>query len=185
MGKGGSTWLLLGLVGVGLYLVYKSIANVGYSINSQLTGLNGYLSGVGGTLGAEANAIGSSLGNPIGTFASLGTSAGSSISGGLSSLFGGGWQVPDFNTSYYTPNDTGALAGTAAVGMAGGTSYLGDMMVGPGPTLRPDSGLSASPQPGIFDFGASDPALGGGAGSGSFDIFDSPGTYSSDGSLPQ
>src|ERR1700691_2182560 len=90
----GSTAILLALLALSAYLLYRSLDNLGSSLAQLPTAIEGTLFGGASTLGAsalstlgaEGSALSSSLGNPVGLLGGLG----STFSRGLSTLFGSG-----------------------------------------------------------------------------------------------
>ena len=99
----GSTAILLALLALSAYLLYRSLDNLGSSLAQLPTAIEGALFGGASTLGtsalstlgAEGSALNSSLGNPVGLLGSLGTT----FSSGLSSLFGSGSGTPTIPSS--------------------------------------------------------------------------------------
>jgi hypothetical protein len=122
-----STAILLALLGVGVYLLYRSLQNIQSSIGQVGTNLNGMLSVTGTALSnlyAEGKAGASSLLSPLSSLASLGTTAGN----GLASFFGNGQSTTLDSSlgtnSLYMPDNTalGNLGGDTVAMGAGGLS---------------------------------------------------------------
>lgn len=149
-------------------MLYRSLANVGYSINSNLAGINGVASGAANTLGAEWNAITGTFTNPLGMFsnaASQGSWAGSTL---------GSWLYPsnnapsndDLDTLFDGMSDLFPDDSMTVPTSDGGSLSISPLMTG-GASLRPiDTGDGWT-----LPFTS--------------DSFDYPGATAGDGELPQ
>jgi hypothetical protein len=83
-------WILWGILLVAIYLLYKSLLNLGYAIATPLTSASDYVSGVWDTLSAEGSATSDYLlGTSNDAFAS-GSVLGSAAAGSLLSSLGFG-----------------------------------------------------------------------------------------------
>jgi hypothetical protein len=144
-----STVMLLGLLGIGLYLAYNSIMSSVRAVPSALVGAAGNAASTGlNTLLAEGAGLSSSLGNPVGLFSSLGTSA----YNGISSLFGTG-------TSTTTTGGLSDLSGITSPSLLlpDGSNYsLPTDSFGSDALLPDDAGTLS------FGSGGLSPSLGGG-----------------------
>ena len=128
----GSTAILFALLALGGYLLYRSIQNVGYAVNSVASAPGELASSAYSTLQAEYANVSSSLASPLSLFSGLGTS----ISQGAASLFGGSTTTSpsSLNSGFLSgsqydltsgdldlSSDLGGLLDTSVPGVSGGT----------------------------------------------------------------
>jgi hypothetical protein len=117
---------------VGVYLLYKSLANLGSSITGVGSSVEGYISSIGSTLGSEASAIGALPSQAESALGNLGTTIGgygSSIENWFSSL---GGSSDTTGSSYYNFIGSGDSGTNILVpsGVSSSNVYIGSVLQG-------------------------------------------------------
>jgi hypothetical protein len=168
------TYILLAVLLLGGYLLYKSLANLGASISGIGTSATGYVSGIGSTLQSELTGVANIPTNLYNSLGSIGTTAGQDVTSALnwgSSFLGTSPSSSDLSFLDSPYLDSGFSMDTSNL-PSNSTSYdfsnLNDNLLTPG--------IGGLQSPSYVNGDTTTPV----------DILNmDPGAYASDGQLPQ